>query len=156
ATHREIERGLLGVPLSAAHDVGVLGALRSFTPQSTGSEAALYREQDVGRAGQVRRLREAVADRLTHQQMLRYDLAWSEGSPAFDDAVLAAQFLGLLRPKLEAVMDARSAAREALAATGHDAAALANAAFAAERAAHVVGRADELSRLTAYLTSETE
>ena len=71
----------------------------------------------------------------------------------YDHAALAAAFLGLLRPKLEAVMATRLAAQARAAAHGRDAVAIANTTFAAERAAVVVGRDAELARIMAYMTA---
>lgn len=155
ATHREIARGLLGTPPEAHRDAGVLCALRSFASPPVGDKVLLFVEEDAERAEQVRRLREAVVARLPESQVLRYDVEWLSGGLAFEEDVLAEAFLGLLRHKLETVMAARTAARAALEAEGQDETALANAAFEAQRAEHVVGREDELARIAEYLASAT-
>lgn len=155
ATHREIARALLGTPPEALRDAGVLCALRSFASPPVGDKVLLFVEEDAERAEQVRRLREAVAARLPESQVLRYDVEWLGGGLAFEEDALAEAYLGLLRPKLEAVMAARTAARAALEAEGQDETALANAAFEAQRAEHVVGREDELARIAEYLASDT-
>jgi hypothetical protein len=144
-----------GTPPDPIADAGVLCALRSFSALPMGDEARLFVEEEAGRAEQVQRLREAVTARLPESQVLRYTVAWEGALPAFDEDALAAAYLGLLQPKLEAVMAARTAAREALEDAGRDETALANAAFAAQRAEHVVGREDELARVAAYLASDT-
>jgi tetratricopeptide (TPR) repeat protein len=89
-------------------------------------------------------------------QVLRYAADWHDDTgPSCDEEALAAAYLGLLRPKVEAVIAARTAARETASRQGRDAAAVANAAFEEERAAHVEGRDAELARLGAYLVGET-
>jgi tetratricopeptide (TPR) repeat protein len=103
----------------------------------------------------MRALRAAVLERVPAEQVLRYDADWpDEGGPALDEEALAAAFVRLLGPKLEAVIATRTMARAVAAAGGRDATAEANAAFEAERAAHVAGRDAELERLAAYLSGE--
>jgi hypothetical protein len=152
ATHREIQLGLLGTPLDTAADRGVLCAVRTFSGQLQGAETGRFVEHDAARAAQVRQLTAAVLDRLPSAQVLHYAVEWpDEQGSAFDADALAEQYRSLLLPKLEAVIAARTAARMVAAAQGHDATELANAAFAAQRAARVEGRETELARLAAYL-----
>jgi len=156
ATHREIQLGLLGQPLDSPAASGVLCAQRSFAGEPRGAEADRFVERDPGRIGHVQQLAAAVLDRLPAEQVLRYTVAWEgERGPAFDEDALAQAYVGLLQPKLEAVIAVRTAARRALAAQGRDEIALANAAFEHERAARVEGREAELARLAAYLAGET-
>ncbi len=154
ATHREIARGLLGMPPEAQRDAGVLCALRSFRAPPVGNAAAQWVEEDAGRAERVQRLRVEVAARLPENQVLRYVVEWAGTGPTFDEDALAEEYLGLLRPKVETVMASRTAARETLKAEGYDEATLANAAFTAQRADQVVGREDELARMAKYLASD--
>jgi tetratricopeptide (TPR) repeat protein len=156
ATHREIQLGLLGQPPGAGHEAGVLCAVRSFHGEPRGPAAERFVERDTERTQQVHHLVAAVLERVPVDQVLRYAVDWhDESGPAFDEDALAAAYLGLLRPKLEAVIAARTAARDAAAAHGRDAAALANTAFERDRAAHVEGREAELARLAAYLAGAT-
>jgi tetratricopeptide (TPR) repeat protein len=166
ATHLEIQLGLLGdhhehAPSSA----GVLCAVRTFTGitgEPQGPVAERFVERDAGGADRLRQLTGAVLDRLPSDQVLRYTVAWREDEhgdeevgPAFDEDALVAAYLGLLRPKLEAVIAAREAQRIAAAAQGRDAAALANSNFEHERAARVEGRESELAHLSAYLAGQS-
>ena len=154
--HHEIARGLLGTPPDAAHDTGVLCAIRSFAGDEVGPAVARFAAQDPERGVTVRQLTEAVLARLPAENVWHYEIRWDgERGPAFDEDVVAEVYLSLLRPKLEAVMAARTAVRTALAAEGRDDAVLANAAFAAQRAEHFVGREDELVRVATYLADET-
>ncbi len=155
ATHREIQLGLLSQPPGAGQDAGVLCAVRSFNGEPRGPAVERFVEPDPTRAERLRDLTAAVLDRVPADQVLRYAVDWrDEAGPAFDEDVMVAAYLRLLRPKLEAVIAARAAARETAAAHGHDATTLANAAFERERAARVEGRDAELARLAAYLGGE--
>jgi hypothetical protein len=157
ATHREIRLGLLDVPSDPHHDAGVLCALRAFRGRMQGPELARFVERDAERVRAVRGLTEAVTRRLPREQVLRYEVEWrGEAGPDFDAHDLAQRYLSLLRPRVEAVMAARTAARKALAAQGRDAAALANASFEAQRAAHVEAREAELDRLGTYLAGTSD
>jgi WD40 repeat protein len=154
ATHREIQLGLLGagVPPEGPVARGALCAIRTFAGEPVGPAVADYAAEDAERAERVRQLTDAVLARLPEEQVLRYQVTWDrERGPAFDKAALAEAYLDLLRPKLEAVIMARSAARKAAAAQGRDAAVLANAAFASERLANFVGRAAPLAAIANYL-----
>lgn len=152
ATHREIQLGLLGEPPGTGREGGVLCAVRSFAGNQVGLATKRFAAQDPERAERVRQLTEAVLARLPGEQVRRYEVAWDgERGPAFDKDALAEAFMGLLRPKLEAVIAGRTAARAASAAQGRDAVALANAIFERERAERVEGRTTELARLAAYL-----
>ncbi len=152
ATHREIQLGLLGLPPGAEQEAGVLCAVRGFSSTPRGPTAARFVEGDAARAGRVRELKAAVLGRVPAHQVLRYEVGWAgEDGPTFDEDALAAAYMGLLRPKLEAVIAARTAAREAAGARGRDAVALANSAFEDDRAGRVEGRDAELERLEAYL-----
>jgi tetratricopeptide (TPR) repeat protein len=154
ATHREIQLGLLGAAPEAAH--GVLCAVRSFAGDPRGLAADIYVERDAVAADRLQRLRANVVHRVPPDQTLHYAVDWrDEAGPTFDEERLASAYLGLLRPKLEAVIAARIAAREAAAVQGRDAVAFANAVFEGERAAHVEGRSAELTRLAAYLAGES-
>jgi tetratricopeptide (TPR) repeat protein len=155
ATHREIALGLLEPPPDARRAAGVLCAVRAFAGAPRGAAAEWFVERDAARAAAVQRLAQAVLSRVPSEQTLRYKVGWRNAGPAFDQDALALAYLGLLRPKVEAVIAARSAARAAAATRGRDAVALANAAFRAERATRVRGRATELARLAAYLGGET-
>jgi tetratricopeptide (TPR) repeat protein len=155
ATHREIQLGLLDESLASGVERGVLCAVRTFAGDPQGPASDRFVERDASGADRLRRLREAVLDRTPPEQTLRYAVDWrDDAGPAFDEDALATAYLGLLRPKLEAVIAARIAAREAAAAQGQDTGAIANAAFERERAAHVEGRDAELARLAAYLAGE--
>src|SRR5262245_25192569 len=155
ATHREIQLGLLGESLEPRPEPGVLCAVRTFTGDPHGAVADRFVERDAVGAERLHRLTAAVLDRVLPDQTLLYAVDWrDQAGPAFDEDALATAYLGLLRPKLEAVIAARSAAREAAAVRGRDAVALANAAFERERAAHVEGRSAELARLAAYLAGK--
>jgi WD40 repeat protein len=154
ATHREIQLGLLDESLGPGGEAGVLCAVRSFAGDRVGPAANRFAAQDPERAERVRDLTEAVLARLRADQVQRYEVAWDgERGPAFDEETLAAAYLGLLRPKLEAVLAARAAAREAAKAAGRDAVAVANAQFEAERLAHFVGCEAPLAAIDAYLAA---
>jgi tetratricopeptide (TPR) repeat protein len=156
ATHREIHLGLLGAPTGAGQEAGALCAVRAFRGEPRGPAAANFVERDVARDERMRTLTADVLERAPAEQVLRYVVDWRDDSgPAFDDEALAAAYLRLLRPKLEAVIAARAAAREAAAAHRRDVAARANAAFERERAAQVEGRDGELARLATYLAGQT-
>jgi tetratricopeptide (TPR) repeat protein len=152
ATHREIQLGLLGQSPESGAERGVLCAVRTFAGDSLGPALDRYVERDATGADQLRRLTAAVLDRVSPDQIVRYSVDWhDEIGPTFDEDALTTTYLGLLRPKLESVIAARMTAREAASSQGRDAVAVANTAFERERAAHVEGRDEELSRLTAYL-----
>jgi tetratricopeptide (TPR) repeat protein len=156
ATHREIQLGLLGTPPGTGREAGVLCAVRWFRGDPHGPAAEQFVERDAAPDRRVRALTDAVLARVPEHQALRYAVDWrDDAGPAFDEEALAAAYLGLLLPKLEAVIAARTAARAAAAAQGQSAAALANAAFERERAAHVEGRDAELAHLAAYLAGQT-
>src|SRR5262245_23823954 len=143
ATHRELQLGLLGAgaPQEVPTAAGVLCAVRTFDGARVGPAVATYAMEDAERAERVGQLTAAVLARLPEEQVLRYQVIWEgERGPAFNETALAEAYLELLRPKLEAVLSARAAARAALAAQGRDVVALANAAFTSERLAHFVGR----------------
>ncbi len=156
ATHREIQLGLLSVPRQVERDAGVLCAVRRFTTPPDGPEAQCYVEHDTEGAKQVRILIRELMDRLPKEQMLQYGVAWTNGQPAFDYDALAAAYLELLRPKVEAVIAARVAARAAAGAQGRDVIALVNRAFESDRTAYVEGREVELARLSAYLIDKID
>jgi WD40 repeat protein len=154
ATHRELQLGLLGQPPAARWEAGVLCAVRTFTGTPVGPAVTTYAVQDPERAARARQLSEAALARVPEDQTLRYQVAWDGvGGPAFDDDALAAVYLGLLRPKLEAVIAARTAALKAAEAQGRNEAALTNARFAAERLGHFVGRKEPLSEIVSYLAA---
>jgi tetratricopeptide (TPR) repeat protein len=157
ATHREIQLGLRGYELpSYTAALGVVCAVRTFAGEQVGPAVASYAAEDAERAERVHHLTDAVLARLPEEQVLRYTVTWEgEAGPVFDEGQLAAAYLGLLQPKLEAVIAARRAARAASEAAGRNAVALANAAFEQERTAWVEGRDAELARLAAYLAGET-
>jgi tetratricopeptide (TPR) repeat protein len=156
ATHREIELGLLGVPAGAGQEAGVLCAVRRFHGEPRGSASARFVENDAVRVGRVRALTDAVLERVQADQVLRYEVDWrDDDGPVFDEDALTAAYLRLLRPKLEAVIAARTAALAAATARGRTEVALANAAFESDRAARVEGRDTELARLAAYLAGAT-
>jgi tetratricopeptide (TPR) repeat protein len=156
ATHREIQLGLLGQPLETGQGAGVLCAVRTFAGDGVGPAATRFAAEDAARGEAVRRLTEAILNRLPADQVRRYKVALNgQREPVFDPEALAAVYLDLVRPKLEAVMAARSAAREAAVTQGRDDTALANAAFETERAAHVEGREAELAQIAAYLAGAT-
>jgi tetratricopeptide (TPR) repeat protein len=156
ATHREIQVGLLGQPAGALRDQGALCAVRRFAWQPNGPDAQTFVERDDERAARVRALTETVLGRLPPAQVLRYEVDWRDGEgPVFDETALARSYLGLLRPKIEAVIAARTKARAAAAAQGRDETAIANTAFEAERAARVEGRELELARLATYLAGKS-
>jgi len=155
ATNREIQFGLLSQPPDTSRDQGVLCALRTFAPAPAGPLAGDYVEYARERAEQVQSVRQAVAARLPDERTLHYEVPWlGAAGPTFDEEALASAYMKLLRPRVEAVIVARTASREAAAAHGRDAAALANAAFVAERAERVVGRDAELARLGAYMAGQ--
>jgi tetratricopeptide (TPR) repeat protein len=152
ATHREIQMGLLGEPSEARREAGVLCAVRTFAGTPVGPASDDYAAQDADRTTRARLLTNAVVARLPEKQVMRYAVAWDgELGPAFDEAALKEVYLGLLQPKLEAVIAARTATWKAIKEAGRDAAALANAQFEAKRVAHVVDREAELALLAAYL-----
>jgi tetratricopeptide (TPR) repeat protein len=152
ATHREIQLGLLREPLGSEVEQGVLCAVRTFTGSPMGPKTERFAAQDGERAVRVQQLTAAILSRLPEEQVGRYVVPWEdERGPQFDDDALVEAYLALLRPKLEAVITARTAARRAARTEGRDAVALTNAAFAHERAARVEGRAAEQERLQGYL-----
>jgi WD40 repeat protein len=156
ATDREIRLGLLDAPVDALGDAGVLCAMRRFRGTPKGKQTRRFLEREPDRAAAARRLTAAVTQRLQPEQVLRYEVAWpGRKGPAFDTDALSDQYLSLLLPRVEAVIRERTAARAALAEQGQDATALANAAFEAQRAAHVEGRDDELKSVAGYLAGET-
>lgn len=160
ATHREIQLGLLGEPPLSSHGSGgasgVLCAVRTFVGEPRGPAVERFVETDAAQSDQVRRLTEAVLERVPSDQTLRYAIEWPDDSgPVLDEGTVAEAYLSLLRPKLEAVISARVAARESAAARGRNAMALANAAFERERAARVEGREVELARIASYLAGES-
>jgi tetratricopeptide (TPR) repeat protein len=156
ATHREIQLGLLGEPLGSEVERGVLCAVRTFTGRQIGPALATHAAQDQERADRVRQLTADILARLPREQVENYTVHWEgESGPQFDADALAETYLRLLRPKLEDVISARTAARRLAETQGRDAVALANAAFAHERAVRVEGREPELARLAAYLAGET-
>jgi WD40 repeat protein len=153
ATHREIQQGLLGELPEFGRAAGVLCALRAFGGTPAGPLAASYVEDDGQRAARARALQWAVLGHLPKEQVLRYEVPWRGGlGPDFDKSAMADAYLALLQPRIGAVIAVRTAAREVAAAQGRDVAALANAAFEAERAERVEGRDAELARLASYLT----
>jgi WD40 repeat protein len=160
ATHREIQRGLLGelrelgeAP-GARREAGVLCVVRTFAGPPVGATVATYAAQDTDQADRVHQLTKAVLDRLPAEQVQHYEVVWDgERGPTFNEEALAAVYLGLLRPKLEAVIAARTAAREAAQASGRSAALLTNATFETERLAHFVGRDEPLAALDSYLAT---
>jgi hypothetical protein len=116
-THCEIQEGLLGKSPSTAHHRGVLCALRRFAGQPQGTGAQQFVERDAERAAKVRQLTAAVVGQLPGEQVLRYTVYWHDKQgPMLDEDALVEQYRGLLRPKIEAVIAARTAARRALAA----------------------------------------
>jgi tetratricopeptide (TPR) repeat protein len=159
ATHREIQLGLLGAlaaPETNGREAGVLCAVRTFVGEPQGPVAEHFVERDAVRGEQVHTLTADVLDRLPPDQVLHYAVDWQGTTdPAFDDDAIAAAYLDLLRPKLEAVIAARTAARAAAARQGRDTLALANSTFEQERAAHVTGFDAELARVAAYLAEKT-
>ena len=156
ATHREIDLGLLSAPDGAARGAGVLCVVRRFRGEPRGPTTARFVENDAVRLERLRALRDAVLKRVPADQVLRYDVEWrDENGPVFDEDALTAAYVQLLRPKLEAVIAARTAALAAAAARGRTTVTLANEAFEADRAARVEGRDSELARLAAYLTGAT-
>jgi tetratricopeptide (TPR) repeat protein len=153
ATHLEIQRGLLSSLPDPVADAGVLCALRVFSSAPAGVGIEQFGVEDADRAERAQRLREEVLRRLDVSQVLRYMVAWEGAQPTFDPDGLAAAYLGLLQPKLEAVMAARIAARTALHAHGRDTVAVANSAFESGLSSQVVGRDQELARLSSYLAN---
>jgi hypothetical protein len=119
ATHREIALGLLGEPPGTGREAGVLCAVRRFTGERVGPAATDYASEDDERAARVRALTEAVVARLPEGQVRRNEVAWEgEQGPSFEEDTLAEAYVGLLLPKLEAVIAARMAVRTAAAAQG--------------------------------------
>ena len=157
ATHRELQLGLLGVAPEAGPETGTLCALRTFVSDPRGPTAGDYVEQDPRRATRLRDLTAAVVARVPAGQVARYQVDWDgEHGPAWEDDVLAAAYIDLLRPKLAAVIAARTVAREAARAGGHETAALANIAFETGRLEHFVGREEPLTTIGAYLDGPGE
>jgi hypothetical protein len=156
ATHREIQLGMLSAPAVIGREAGVLCAVRTFAGEPFGPIAEHFVERDAARSEQVRALTAAVLDRVPPDQALRYAVDWRDAAgPTFDEDAIASVYLDLLRPKLEAVISARDAARAAAARQGRDTVALANTSFEQELVPHVKGFDIELARLAAYLDGET-
>ena len=156
ATHREVQLGLLGEPPGLGQEDGVLCATRTFAGTQVGPARITFSEQDTERTRRLQQMTEAILARLPQEQVAHYSVVWDgEQGPVFDQDALAEAYLRLLRPKLEAVIAARTAAGAAAEARGRDAMSFANAAFEQERAAHVEGRDAELAQLATYLTGET-
>ena len=155
ATHREIQLGLLGEPPGLGQEDGVLCATRTFAGTQVGTACTTFSAQDAERTRRLQQMTEAILARLPQEQVAQYTVVWDgEQGPVFDQDALAEAYLRLLRPKLEAVIGARTAARAAAEAQGRDAVSFANAAFEQERAAHVEGRDAELAQLATYLTGD--
>jgi tetratricopeptide (TPR) repeat protein len=172
ATHREIQLGLLGQPAERGVEAGVLCAVRTFTGKPVGPAAATYAAQDAERAARVVQLTDAVLERVPGDQVLRYAVRWDgERGPAFDEDALARAYVGLLRPKLEAVINRRRLQRPIVVdlERGDQILPFRDAAFAAERGAKLAwanarfeethahrleGRDAERAAIVSYLRGE--
>jgi hypothetical protein len=132
ATHREIQLRLLGQPRDGGLEASVLCAVRMFDSALVGSAAETYAVQDAERAARIDQLTQQELGRVPSDQVLRYAVQWNRVyGPVVAEEAIAQAYLRLLRPTLEAVIAARTAAWEA-ASRGYNQVALANATFATD------------------------